>query len=296
MKTFILTLAAMMSLAVSAQEVYYMHVHKGDNNNNIVRKAGKSDGTTYSESNLTNFWVTNGGTCRTVRVDETGVEDVTLNVMIDNDSTQTKENEHAKIKDSMVRTQLPDGSWYVAVPVEFDVEGDESIVDHYELCGYNHLKNNTYPVMTASDKDWTGNPILQEATNNPTNTMRIEKEGGEGYHHYNCYTINEQDPFDRQTGAINYSVVPTYHVGSSTAGDIVLTIYIKTYYNNGLEPTYHSLNNVKYSIQKIVTAVDDINIEEAAAVYYDLMGNKVANPENGIFIKMVGNKATKIKM
>lgn len=53
---------------------------------------------------------------------------------------------------------------------------------------------------------------------------------------------------------------------------------------------------MKYSIQKIVTAVDDINIEEAAAVYYDLMGNKVANPENGIFIKMVGNKATKIKM
>lgn len=126
--------------------------------------------------------------------------------------------------------------------------------------------------------------------------MRIEKQGGEGSHHYNCYTINERNPFNYQTGTINYTVVPTYYVGPSTSGDIALTIYIKTYYNNGLEPTYHSLNNVKYSIQKIVTAVDDLNIEEAAAVYYDLTGNQVANPEHGIFIKKVGNKATKIKL
>ena len=300
MKTFILTLAAVMSLAVNAQ-VTYMHVHKGTIPNNIIvpenQTASKGNGgtSTYSESNLTNFWVTNGGICRTVKVDEEGVKDVTLDVMIDNDSNKTKENEFGKIKNMMQRTEFPDG-WYVSVPVEFDVNGDESIVDHYELCGYNHLKNNTYPIMFATDDDWSGSRNLVIATQNPTNTMRIEKQGGDGFHHYDCYKINASNPVNLKTGYPNYSTVPLYKTEAASSGDIVLTIYIKVYYNNGLEPTYHSLNNVKYSIQKIITAVEDINIEDAQPVYYDLMGNEVVNPEGGIFIKKVGNKTTKVRL
>lgn len=281
MKSLILTIATMITLAASAQDVY-MHTHMGE----------------ATRADVINHWVTNNGTCRTIKISEDGTRtDVTLNVMIDNDSTMTKENDHSKIKDAMERIPMTDG-WYVAVPIEFDVTGDESIVDHYELCGYNHLKNNTYPIMSASDKEWASNDILQTATLYPTNTMYIEKQEGEGPHHYECFTVDPYNPqrvWSDHHVTTNFTTVPTYYVGSSVAGDIIISCYIKVYYNNGLEPTYHSLNNVKYSIQKIVTAVDDLNTEVGEAQYFDLMGNKVACPTSGIFIKKVGNKSTKVR-
>lgn len=241
-----------------------------------------------------NPWVTNGGTCRTAVIAQDGaIKDCTLHVQIDNDSTAIKENNHGKIKDAMQRTELADG-WYVAVPVEFDVVGDESIVDYYELCGFNHLKNNTYPVLTATDNEWNGDLILQEMTNIPTNVKKITKQAGAGPHHYNCYTIDPNNPINPQTGKPNYCDAPTYYVKSATSGDIVLSIYIKVYYNNGLTPTYHSINNVKYSIQKIVTAVDDTSVNNSQPIYYNLMGVKVENPSHGIFIQKRGNKTTKV--
>ena len=42
------------------------------------------------------------------------------------------------------------------------------------------------------------------------------------------------------------------------------------------------------------SAVEGIEVEEVEAVYYNLQGVKVANPENGLFIKKAGNKASKV--
>lgn len=42
------------------------------------------------------------------------------------------------------------------------------------------------------------------------------------------------------------------------------------------------------------TAVEGIEVEEGEAVYYNLQGVQVANPENGVFIKVQGNKASKV--
>ena len=43
-----------------------------------------------------------------------------------------------------------------------------------------------------------------------------------------------------------------------------------------------------------VTAIETIEAENAPVEYYNLQGVKVANPENGLFIKKQGNKATKV--
>ena len=40
--------------------------------------------------------------------------------------------------------------------------------------------------------------------------------------------------------------------------------------------------------------IEGIEVEEGEAVYYNLQGVKVANPENGVFIKVQGNKASKV--
>lgn len=41
-------------------------------------------------------------------------------------------------------------------------------------------------------------------------------------------------------------------------------------------------------------AVAGVAVENVAPVYYNLQGVKVANPNNGVFVKVVGNKATKV--
>ena len=42
------------------------------------------------------------------------------------------------------------------------------------------------------------------------------------------------------------------------------------------------------------TAIEEVGVDAGAAVYYNLQGVKVANPENGIFIKKQGNKTIKV--
>lgn len=41
-------------------------------------------------------------------------------------------------------------------------------------------------------------------------------------------------------------------------------------------------------------AVEIVAVENAPAVYYNLQGVRVANPTNGIYVKVAGNKATKV--
>ena len=44
-----------------------------------------------------------------------------------------------------------------------------------------------------------------------------------------------------------------------------------------------------------VTGIEDITVDENAPVeYYNLQGVRVENPENGLYIRRQGNKATKV--
>ncbi|MDE5749199.1 MAG: hypothetical protein K2H87_00345 [Duncaniella sp.] len=42
------------------------------------------------------------------------------------------------------------------------------------------------------------------------------------------------------------------------------------------------------------TGLNEIFVEEGEAVYYNLQGVRVANPANGVFIRVQGDKATKV--
>ena len=54
-----------------------------------------------------------------------------------------------------------------------------------------------------------------------------------------------------------------------------------------------NLNDNTITISENV-GIEGIEAEEGEAVYYNLQGVKVANPENGVFIKVQGNKASKV--
>jgi hypothetical protein len=48
-------------------------------------------------------------------------------------------------------------------------------------------------------------------------------------------------------------------------------------------------------VEAVATGIESIEADEnAPAVYYNLQGIKVANPSEGIFIKVQGNKVTKV--
>ena len=52
--------------------------------------------------------------------------------------------------------------------------------------------------------------------------------------------------------------------------------------------------NIKLEAETKQDSIEAIEAEAAEAVYYNLQGIRVANPENGIFIKVAGNKVEKV--
>ena len=54
------------------------------------------------------------------------------------------------------------------------------------------------------------------------------------------------------------------------------------------------INNTITITEDPSSAVEGIEVEEGEAVYYNLQGVQVANPANGVFIKVQGNKASKV--
>ncbi len=76
-------------------------------------------------------------------------------------------------------------------------------------------------------------------------------------------------------------------------GDKVL-IYGKLKDYNGT-PEVDTNNYIVSILEEAATGVEETLVDENAPVeYYNLQGMKVANPENGLFIKKQGNKATKV--
>ena len=56
-----------------------------------------------------------------------------------------------------------------------------------------------------------------------------------------------------------------------------------------------NLNEMTLLVEAVATGIESIEADEnAPAVYYNLQGIKVANPSEGIFIKVQGNKVTKV--
>jgi hypothetical protein len=49
-----------------------------------------------------------------------------------------------------------------------------------------------------------------------------------------------------------------------------------------------------YKLTLAASAIENVAADNAAVEYYNLQGVKVANPENGIFVKKQGAKATKV--
>lgn len=103
---------------------------------------------------------------------------------------------------------------------------------------------------------------------------------------------------DASWGEVNYGANATIAIDST----------IEVFYNSGFNLNaaitegikltfYHTLDKSKSSWLKVdkFEGISDITIDDAAtATYYNLQGVRVAEPANGLYIKVAGNTATKV--
>ena len=80
--------------------------------------------------------------------------------------------------------------------------------------------------------------------------------------------------------------------GYSTLDKVLIYGKLKSY--NGT-PEVDANNYIISILEDVSSGIEEIGVDANAPVeYYNLQGVKVANPENGIFIKKQGNKTTKV--
>ena len=56
----------------------------------------------------------------------------------------------------------------------------------------------------------------------------------------------------------------------------------------------NEIKKYTFEVPAVATAIESVEVENAPVEYYNLQGVKVANPENGLFIKKQGAKTTKV--
>ncbi|MBD5303421.1 MAG: hypothetical protein HDS18_01540 [Bacteroides sp.] len=99
-------------------------------------------------------------------------------------------------------------------------------------------------------------------------------------------TPDTKDNFKGKVGDIELDFRNNYTMPGVAAGDYDVTVVVTVYQN---APSLYVINYAAAG-----SGVAEIEAETAEAVYYNLQGVKVANPEKGLYIKVEGNKATKV--
>lgn len=97
----------------------------------------------------------------------------------------------------------------------------------------------------------------------------------------------EKANFTAKADGVELSFRNNYTLPSVEAGTYDITVVVTIYQNAP------SLYVVNYGVAG-GNSVTEIEAEAGEAVYFNLQGVKVANPEKGLYIKVEGNKATKV--
>lgn len=99
-------------------------------------------------------------------------------------------------------------------------------------------------------------------------------------------TPDSRSNFTGVSDGMELSFRNNYSLASVPAGTYDVTIVVTIYQN---APSLYVVNYVQSS-----SSVDGIAVENEAVSYYNLQGVRVANPEKGMYIRVEGNRATKI--
>lgn len=162
----------------------------------------------------------------------------------------------------------------------------------------NEIVSNYYPGGTESNL--SENAQIDAAnlfiiTGDETNGYQIQNNGGYVTLLSNGSYTNVKIDQAESTGAWSFTEMSNGAIKASY-GDVEKFLSFATTYKNFSTDTEESACPVFYRINdNVLTGIEDAMIDADAPVeYYNLQGVKVANPENGIFIKRQGGKAIKV--
>lgn len=105
--------------------------------------------------------------------------------------------------------------------------------------------------------------------------------------------LTETDPANNLGAPVNSNPASLtfYNIKPGTYN---YTVTLKA--ENGLGETIAQSEGVPFTIVITDSGIDGINADMLPARYFNLQGVEVANPENGIFIRVQGNKAAKVRL
>ena len=83
--------------------------------------------------------------------------------------------------------------------------------------------------------------------------------------------------------------------GYSKEGQLVMTITVEWIMDPTDPESVRMPIDVKFK-GELVSGIADIEADAADAVYYNLQGARVAQPTTGLYIKVAGDKATKVRL
>lgn len=177
------------------------------------------------------------------------------------------------------------------IPTSLNITSDANEMSYeFKPAGSDEMPYPTLSVTATTDKE----------------SATFEIEVPEGWTTFAYMPLNSDvdiEPLRRAPG-INIEWIPVEYLtaeGYVTGNELKIPSNISEYQNalylvKGTQvcsnvPIVYTFN-VAYDIN---SGVDGINAaDDAEAVYYNLSGAKVANPENGVFIKVAGGKAEKV--
>lgn len=141
-----------------------------------------------------------------------------------------------------------------------------------------------FDVFTIGDKSYSINPVVM--TKSHENAFEIADEDGNTIFN----SVNDGGvPVACETGGQSfgsYNARPVYN----EAGEVEKVEIYQWYgaHNNNCLAAMFTVSNTQ-GVNDVIAADADV-----APVYYNLQGVRVANPANGLYIKVVGEKASKV--
>lgn len=208
----------------------------------------------------------------------------------------------ADIKISNVSVSIPDSVINFSTDVTFmkDANNDAYRIGYVLSCDGLYSPTWKQTNYFSHDQQYKDTPLIQQFYSLPGsvygltfNDVAINTTAMRGISN----SLTDITPYETKTQSYSIDVKDILNIYRESLNPYVEIhrMYINAFVIDRSNGTI--VNACKFPIRSIYSGVESIDADaqnDADAVYYDLLGRPVNNPENGVYVKVVGGKASKV--
>ena len=206
----------------------------------------------------------------------------------------------AKVKIAMTSSTLAQPSMWNVAEIDALMDNNKNLSPTF------WSRNRLNPQQLYGWNEDGTEQVLMELTENDANGITTMKAGAEGFATFNIAGVTylvvpmSLEGSSRscaigiydETGKLRGTYTPNDNAGFGQMGSIVVESDGK--YAVNIYRFIPGTIAYKLNFYDIETGIESIEREDKEAVYYNLQGEKIAKPANGMFIKVQGGKASKV--